>query len=166
MPVTIQFFVKYWTHFLISSVFWHIYSLKLDCSLKCAISLKVRATRLWNKTLNFFFEILIERYDWPIYNPEILTLFQISSNISGSCHLNHFLKIFLWVYLWLLREKCNYNQEKISKWKRHIWRTLQYQKHRDANTLMFRFGLIKIISPLVNFHGFGDNVSLLDQNCS
>ena len=32
-------------------------------------------------------------------------------------------------------------------------------KNRHANALMFRFGLIKIISHLVNFYGFGDNVS-------
>ena len=39
-------------------------------------------------------------------------------------------------------------------------------KNRHANALIFRFALIKIISHLVNFYGFGDNASLLDQNCS
>ena len=40
------------------------------------------------------------------------------------------------------------------------------KKNRHEDALMFRFGLIKIISHLVNFYEFGDNVSLLDQNCS
>ena len=40
------------------------------------------------------------------------------------------------------------------------------KKNRNSNALMLRFGLIKIISHLANFYVFGDNASLLDQNCS
>ena len=133
-----HFLVRCGKYFLIFSIL-HIYSLKIDYIVKRAISFKVRATRLWNKTLNFFFEILIERYDWLVYTSAKLTLFQISSNISGSCHLNQFIEIFLWLYLPLLHEKCSYNQEKKWKWKRHIWRTLQYQKKQTCKYLNVSF---------------------------
>ena len=97
VTVTIQLFVKCWKHFLTSSIL-HIYSLKL------AISFKVRATRFWNMIINFFWGF--DRAIWlAIYSPAILTLFQILSDISGSCHLSHFLKVFLWIYLSLLHMK-------------------------------------------------------------